>query len=157
MSPDAAPEQIRRAAGRATKYLALATLGILYTLMVIGGYVSAAGLGLTCPDWPLCPGGLFPTEEYQVEWIHRVMAMSTGILVFATTAACWRARESVRWAHITSTAASVFVITQITLGALVIDQKLHAILVTIHFGIGLLLFASILLTAVFVFGLRRGA
>ena len=139
------------------RYLALATLGVLYSLMVIGGYVSAAGLGLTCPDWPLCPGGLLPAEPYIVEWVHRVIAVSTGALVFATTAACWKSRDAVGRATITSTAASVFVATQITLGALVIDQKLHAVLVTIHFGIGILLFASVLLTVVFVFGLRRTA
>lgn len=123
--------------------------------MVIGGYVSAAGLGLVCPDWPLCPGGLFPTEEYLVEWVHRVIAVSTGILIFATMIACWKSKDQVGRATITSTVASVFVVTQITLGALVIDQKLHAVLVTIHFGIGILLFAFVLLTVIFVFGLRR--
>lgn len=135
--------------------LSIITLVVLYSLMVIGGYVSAAGLGLICPDWPLCPGGLIPSEEYIVEWVHRVVAMITGILIFATTAACWKARDRVGRATITSTAASVFVVAQITLGALVIDQKLHAILVTIHFGIGIVLLASILLTVLFVFGVRR--
>ncbi len=32
--------------------------------MFIGGYVSAAGLGLTCPEWPLCPNGVLPNEEF---------------------------------------------------------------------------------------------
>lgn len=137
------------------RYLACVSLGVLYSLMVIGGYVSAAGLGLTCPDWPLCPSGLWPTEQYMVEWVHRVVAMFTGILVFATAVACWKARERVGPATITSSAAAAFVVTQITLGALVIDQKLHAILVTVHFGIGILLFASVLLTVLFVFGLSR--
>ncbi len=137
------------------RYLACASLGILYILMVIGGYVSAAGLGLTCPDWPLCPSGLLPTEQYLVEWVHRVIAMVTGALVIATMVSCWKSREHVGRATITSTAATVFVITQITLGALVIDQKLHAILVTVHFGIGILLFASVLLTVLLAFGLAR--
>ncbi len=136
------------------KPLSLITLVVLYSLMVIGGYVSAAGLGLVCPDWPLCPGGLIPSEEYFVEWIHRVIAMIAGILIIATMVACWRSRDEVGRAVITSTAASAFVITQIGLGALVIDLRLQAVLVTIHFGIGIVLLVSVLLTVLFVFGLR---
>jgi len=49
--------------------------------MVIGGYISAAGLGLTCPDWPLCPNGILPDDEYFIEWSHRLIAATTGVLV----------------------------------------------------------------------------
>ena len=55
--------------------------------MFIGGYVSAAGLGLTCPEWPLCPGGVLPSEEYLIEWTHRLIAATTGALVIATMVA----------------------------------------------------------------------
>mgnify|MGYP003342959586 CR=1 FL=1 len=43
----------------------------------------------------------------------------------------------------------------ITLGALVIDLKLHAVLVAIHLGIGILLFAMVLLTTLFAFRLGK--
>ena len=137
------------------KYVSLATLVVLYSLMFIGGYISAAGLGLTCPDWPLCPDGLIPSEEYLIEYIHRLVAASTGVLVLATTVGSWIARNSDRKIRITSTLGSVFVITQITLGALVIDLKLHAVLVAIHLGIGILLFAMVLLTTLFAFRMDR--
>jgi len=84
--------------------------------MVIGGYISAAGLGLTCPDWPLCPNGILPNDEYFIEWSHRLIAATTGVLV--------------------------------------IDTLLHAVLVSIHFGIGILLFAMVLLTTLFAFRLK---
>ena len=51
--------------------------------------------------------------------------------------------------------AAIFVITQITLGAIVIDLKLHAMLVAIHLGIGILLFAMVLLTTLFAFRLAN--
>jgi len=51
--------------------------------------------------------------------------------------------------------AAIFVVTQISLGALVIDLKLHAVLVSIHFGIGILLFAMVLLTTLFAFRLNK--
>ena len=137
------------------KYVALSTLIVLYSLMFVGGYVSAAGLGLTCPDWPLCPDGLVPSEEYMIEYIHRLVAASTGVLVLATTVGSWLAKNSNAKIRVTSTLASVFVVTQITLGALVIDLKLHAVLVAIHLGIGILLFAMVLLTTLFAFRLGR--
>ena len=123
--------------------------------MFIGGYVSAAGLGLTCPDWPLCPSGILPDEQYFIEWTHRLIAAITGTLVIATTIGCWLTKNSESKIKLTSTLAAIFVITQITLGALVIDLKLHAVLVSIHFGIGILLFAMVLLTTLFAFRLNK--
>ena len=105
--------------------------------MFLGGYISAAGLGLTCPDWPLCPDGLMPSEEYLIEWTHRLVAATTGALVIATMVASIINKNSDLKIKITSSLATVFVITQIVLGALVIDLKLHAVLVAIHLGIGI--------------------
>lgn len=125
--------------------------------MFVGGYVSAAGLGLTCPDWPLCPDGLIPSEEYLIEYIHRVVAASTGVLVLVTTIGSWISKNSHTKIRVTSALASIFVVTQITLGALVIDLKLHAVLVAIHLGIGILLFAMVLLTTIFAFRMDKSA
>ncbi len=139
----------------AIQYLALATMIVLYSLMFIGGYVSAAGLGLTCPEWPLCPDGIMPSEEYLIEWIHRLVAATTGSLVLATMIASFINKNADLKIKVTSSLASVFVITQIVLGALVIDLKLHAVLVAIHLGIGILLFAMVLLTTLFAFRLSK--
>ena len=128
---------------------------VLYSLMVIGGYISAAGLGLTCPEWPLCPSGVLPTEEYLIEWTHRLVAATTGALVVATMVASLINKNADLKIKVTSSLATVFVITQITLGALVIDLKLHAVLVAIHLGIGILLFAMVLLTTLFAFRISR--
>ncbi len=125
--------------------------------MFIGGYVSAAGLGLSCPDWPLCPSGIFPTEKYLIEWIHRFVAATTGALIVATAVGSWLAKGSDKKIKITGTLAAIFVITQISLGALVIDLKLHAVLVAVHLGIGILLFAMVLLTTLFAFRLGKKA
>ena len=139
----------------ALQYLALATMIVLYSLMFIGGYVSAAGLGLTCPDWPLCPGGVLPSEEYLVEWTHRLVAATTGALVIATMVASLINKNSDLKIKITSSLATIFVITQIVLGAMVIDLKLHAVLVAIHLGIGILLFSMVLLTTLFAFRISK--
>jgi len=123
--------------------------------MFIGGYVSSAGLGLTCPEWPLCPNGVLPNEEYFIEWTHRLIAATTGMLIVATTIGTWITKNSGRKMKVTSTLAAIFVVTQIVLGAIVIDLKLHAVLVAIHLGIGILLFAMVLLTTLFAFRLDK--
>ncbi len=123
--------------------------------MFIGGYVSAAGLGLTCPDWPLCPGGILPSEEYLIEWTHRLVAATTGALVIATMVVSLINKNSDLKIKVTSSLATVLVITQIVLGAMVIDLKLQAVLVAIHLGIGVLLFALVLLTTLFAFRISK--
>ena len=139
----------------AIQYLALSTMIVLYSLMFIGGYISAAGLGLTCPEWPLCPNGVMPSEEYFLEWTHRLIAATTGGLVIATMVASLINKNADFKIKLTSSIGTVLVITQITLGALVIDLKLHAVLVAIHLGIGILLFAMVLLTTLFAFRLAK--
>ncbi len=139
----------------AIQYLALSTLIVLYSLMFVGGYISAAGLGLTCPEWPLCPNGIMPDEEYLIEWIHRLVAATTGTLVIATAVASWMNKNAGRKIKFTSTFASALVVTQITLGAVVIDTMLHAVLVAIHLGVGILLFAMVLLTTLFAFRITK--
>ena len=123
--------------------------------MFIGGYISAAGLGLTCPEWPLCPNGVMPSEEYLIEWIHRTTAATTGVLVVSTMVASLINKNADLKIKITSSFATVLVVTQITLGALVIDTKLHAVLVAIHLGIGIWLFAMVLLTVLFAFRIAK--
>jgi|TARA_B100000029_G_scaffold243920_1_gene241129 cytochrome c oxidase assembly protein subunit 15 len=123
--------------------------------MFVGGYISAAGLGLTCPEWPLCPNGVLPDDEYFIEWVHRLVAATTGVLILATTIGAWINKDAGRKIKFTSAFASVLVVTQITLGAIVIDTKLHAVLVAIHLGIGILLFAMVLLTVLFAFRLGK--
>ena len=123
--------------------------------MFVGGYISAAGLGLTCPEWPLCPNGIMPDDEYFIEWVHRLVAATTGVLILATTIGAWINKDAGRKIKFTSAFASALVVTQITLGAIVIDTKLHAVLVAVHLGIGILLFAMTLLTVLFAFRIGK--
>ncbi len=98
-----------------------------------------------------------PSEEYLIEWIHRLIAATTGVLVIATMVASMINKNADLKIKVTSSLAAVFVVTQITLGALVIDLKLHAVLVAIHLGIGILLFSMVLLTTLFAFRISRTA
>jgi cytochrome c oxidase assembly protein subunit 15 len=50
-----------------------------------------------------------------------------------------------------SVVAAGAVTGQITLGAIVIVERLHAILVTAHLGLGLVLFSMVLITVLYAF------
>jgi heme A synthase len=129
------------------KPLSFATLAVLFSLMFIGGYVSSSGVGLSCPNWPLCPAGLVPMKEFVIEYIHRTVAATTGVLVFATMALTLYSKSTSRNVKITSVVAATLVLGQIVLGGIVIIEKLHAVLVTVHLGMGLVLFAMVLIVA----------
>src|SRR5918992_1153092 len=133
------------------KALSFTTLAVLFALIFIGGYVSASGVGLTCPDWPLCPQGLVPHEDFIIEYIHRSVAATTGMLVVATMAFTLKSKDAPRGMKIASIIAAGTVIGQITLGAIVIVERLHAILVTAHLGLGLVLFSMVLMTLLYAF------
>ncbi len=137
------------------KALSFTTLAVLFSLIFIGGYVSASGMGLTCPDWPLCPQGLVPHQDFIIEYIHRSVAATTGMLVIATMAFTLKARDAPRGMKIASIIAAGAVIGQITLGAIVIVERLHAILVTAHLGLGLVLFSMVLMTTLYAFKIEN--
>jgi heme A synthase len=131
------------------KVLSFSTLVVLFSLIFIGGYVSASGVGLTCPDWPLCPQGLIPHADFIIEYIHRSVAATTGILAVATMAFVLKSKAAPRGMKIASIIASGAVIGQITLGAIVIVERLQAILVTVHLGLGIVLFSMVLMTVLY--------
>ena len=81
--------------------LLLGTTVITAVTALVGVVTATAGAGLTCEArWPLCDGavfGLFPANFMSfIEWSHRLVAMVTGILIVASTAAAWRGGRSRR-------------------------------------------------------------
>jgi heme A synthase len=135
------------------KALSFATLAVLFTLIFIGGYVSASGVGLTCPDWPLCPQGLLPHADFIIEYIHRSFAATTGMLVIATMVFTLKSNHAPRGMKISSIIAAGAVIGQVTLGAIVIVERLHAVLVTAHLALGIVLFSMMLITVLYAFNI----
>jgi len=139
------------------RYLSFGTLSCLFTLIFFGGYVSASGVGLSCPDWPLCPAGLVPMDEFVIEYIHRTLAATTGLLVIVTMVFTLKSKLTKRGMKLAAIVAGGLVMGQIVLGGAVIVERLHAILVTIHFAIGMTLFSMLILVTVYAFQLPSAA
>ena len=124
--------------------------------MFIGGYVSASGVGLTCPKWPLCPKGLIPMKEFIIEYFHRTVAITTSVLIFLTMISIMKYRSVLpRSIQISSVIATILALAQVSLGGIVIVEKLHAILVTVHLGVGLALFSMTLMTGLYAYGVIK--
>ena len=76
-------------------------------------------------------------------------------MLFRSAVGVWLNKQSNTKIKITGTLAGALVLTQITLGAIVIEAKLHAVLVAVHLGIGILLFSMTLLTVLFAFRMSK--
>ena len=105
---------------------AFATL-FAFFVIVFGAFVRLSHAGLSCPDWPTCYGAVtwpghqqaiaradaaYPDRPYEAhkawrEQVHRMIAGTLGVLVFALAlVAAWRNRALV-WALLAAAAAAV--------------------------------------------------
>jgi cytochrome c oxidase assembly protein subunit 15 len=137
------------------KTLSFSTLAILFSLITIGGYVSASGVGLSCPEWPLCPHGFLPHTDFIIEYFHRSVAATTTVFVIATMAFTLKSKAAPAGMKVASVIAGGAVVGQITLGAIVIVERLHALLVTVHLGLGIVLFSMVLMTVLYAYRLEK--
>ena len=117
---------------------------MLYSVMLIGVYITSSHQGLSCTEWPLCPNGFgLPTEKHFFEHYHRVMVVIAASLIYATAA---YAAKDARPARKTAIIAAIVVSVQIVLGMLVVNTRLESLLVATHLSTGILLFAMTLMT-----------
>lgn len=121
----------------------IVTIVSIFLLMVIGAYVAAANFGEGCgPEWPTCNGGLLPqpTLEAVTEYLHRVFAALSALLLFVTTGLYFKfaGLESVSTKLLI--VASLIMVFEIILGAVVVFQTIPAELVALHQANALLIF-----------------
>jgi cytochrome c oxidase assembly protein subunit 15 len=128
-------------------------MAFLYSVMLVGVYISSSHQGLTCTDWPLCPNGFdLPSERHFYEHYHRVLVLITTGLIYATAAYSFRKAMP---ATKTAIIAAIVISVQIALGFFVVDTALHPIIVATHLSTGILLFAMTLLTFLSLYGHAR--
>ena len=148
------PEGSRRigpagSVGRGFRALTLAAVVATFVLIVVGGIVRVTGSGLGCPDWPTCHGYLIPTagREPWIEFSHRLVAGVVSVLVAAIVVTAWRSYRSDPAILRPAVAAACALIVQIFLGAITVFLELPPLIVLIHLGTALLVFACLIVVA----------
>jgi cytochrome c oxidase assembly protein subunit 15 len=133
--------------------LAFSAMAMLYSVMLVGVYITASHQGLSCPDWPLCPNGFGPpAAKYIFEYAHRVMVVITVGLIVATAV---YSAKNMKPARKTAIIAAVLVSVQIVFGMLVVITRLEPLLVAAHLSTGIALFAMVLMTFLTAYRLAR--
>lgn len=148
---------------RVLTWLAVITSCGMFIVLVMGALVTNTGSGHGCSNtWPLCDGKVIPQLSISlqqgvfVEFSHRAVTAVESLLVFVLAAGTWmryRRRREARWLVPTMI---VFLLLQAVLGAIAAGIHETPEILALHFGVSLISFASIVLTAAFLFGARGG-
>ncbi|HKJ31211.1 MAG TPA: COX15/CtaA family protein [Balneolales bacterium] len=128
---------------------ALATIFITIFLIFVGGLVRAVGAGLGCPDWPKCFGSWIPPfsasqlppgfDKSQfnpvlmvVEYVNRLVGITTGIMIILTFIRSFKYRKSEPIVFYGSGLAVLLVGFEGWLGGQVVESSLKAWIISVH-------------------------
>ena len=149
--------------------VALATTIATYLLIMVGGFVRAAGAGLGCPDWPKCFGYWLPPAEASqiaakgfdpalfnptlmwIEYGNRMIGVLVGFLILATTVVAYRHHRQVGRIFWPTVAAFGLVLFQGWLGGKVVEFDLAGWIVTVHLILALVIVILLLYATVCAF------
>src|ERR1700676_2098235 len=133
--------------------LAVFTVCWTVLLFVAGALVTSNDAALSVPDWPKSHGSFFPPLETLrggalIEFSHRMIAGTLGILMLILAILLWKREERVwlRWFGVIAVAG---VAVQAVLGGEVVLKLLHYWLPVIHACFAQIVFAALLSIAVF--------
>ena len=147
------PSPAAAGADRAYRRLALATIGMTFLLVIIGGIVRVSDSGLGCGPansgfhgWPFCNGAVVPGLDVNtiIEYSHRTVAGIVGLMTIALAALAWRRYRGNRALVRTTIAAALLVVAQGLLGAATVENDLDETLVAAHLGLAMALLALLI-------------
>jgi cytochrome c oxidase assembly protein subunit 15 len=145
------------------KLFAIITSIGAYVMVLLGVLVTTTNSGQGCgPSWPFCHGEIIPgtlTIQGLVEYSHRVMSGADGFLVLILTVCAWILYRNDGLVKLFAALSLLFVILQGALGAVTVMYEgtlAMSWLLSIHFGLSLIAFASVLLLTIRLFQLPRG-
>ncbi|MGN6348215.1 MAG: COX15/CtaA family protein [Candidatus Nitrosocosmicus sp.] len=126
-------------------------LGLIYSLMLIGVYITSSHQGLSCLTWPLCPNGFdYPPPKYFFEHVHRSIVLILAVTLFSFTIYSVKTLSN-KGIKLKLILASVILSVQIILGWFVIYTQLNPIVVASHLSTAVALFGIIFVTLLSVY------
>lgn len=147
---------------RLIKIFAIITSAGAYVMVLLGVLVTTTGSGHGCGNtWPFCHGQIIPgviTVAGMIEYSHRIMSSIDGFLVLVLTVWAWFLYRKDFRVKLFASLSLLFVILQGALGALTVMLEgtlaLNWIL-SVHFGLALIAFASVILLTIRLFQIGR--
>lgn len=144
--------------------LAMIAVVVAFCVIVLGAWVRLSHAGLGCPDWPGCYGHVtWPEATHEIaeanmafperpvepgkawrEMVHRYLAGSLMLLVFAIAWKAWRDPYVNRVAKYIATVLVLLIIFQALLGMWTVTLKLKPVIVMAHLLGGLASFSLLL-------------
>ncbi len=143
----------RRVTPPVVRLLATITAVTMFVVYALGTLVTTTGSGHGCgASWPLCRGKFIPEFAIStaIEFTHRVATAAVTVLVLATAFGVlwlWRSRLELR---ILAPLMVIALFAEAGLGAALVLLPASPVLLAVHFGSSLILFGSVLLTALIV-------
>jgi heme a synthase len=127
--------------------LATATTGLIYLQILLGATMRHTGAGMAIPTFPLAFGHLLPpvwTTAIGIHFAHRAGAVVVVAAITATTLHVWRHQRDRAELLRPATLLMLLVLSQATLGGLVVLSGLHPIVNTAHVVNGALVLGTAL-------------
>lgn len=129
--------------------------GLVLILLLVGSYVSGRDAGYVFQDWPLMNGEVVPDLSFEpaaIHFLHRALALGTGIVVFVIGIGIARRRDELPLqAKLAHSAMGLFAL-QVLLGAANVWNPPpgmgNELLVTAHLLVGASIWALLVATAV---------
>jgi cytochrome c oxidase assembly protein subunit 15 len=144
---------------RTVKGLGVTATAGMFVVLVMGATVTNTGSERGCgKSWPLCHGKLIPQFAMStfIEWSHRFVVGIESVLILAFAAGVlylYRRRAEFR---ILVPLMVGFLFLQAMLGAWAVMYPQATAILALHFGVSLVAFASVFLTAALVLEVDAG-
>ncbi len=158
----AAEEERNVITHRLMKIFAIITSIGAYLMVILGVLVTKTGSGQGCGNsWPFCHGQIIPgvlTMAGVIEYSHRIMSSIDGFLVLVLTVCTWLLYRKDYRSRLFAFLSLFFVVLQGALGAVTVVYEGTFVLqwlLSVHFGLSLIAFASVLLLTVRLFQISR--
>jgi cytochrome c oxidase assembly protein subunit 15 len=138
----------------AIRWLGVVAAAGMFAVLIMGSVVTNTGSQQGCGrNWPLCQSKFIPQMAVKtaIEFSHRAVVGVETVLILLLAAGALYLYRSRREIRVLVPIMVGFLFLQAGLGAWAVMYPQEAAILALHFGVSLIAFASVLLTAVYLF------